>query len=136
MFQQQQQQHKRKTIFHIEERVKEEKEQNELCACKTLFEKVMKRCRKICIKDIRHTLISTKNLSNDSDEHAHRNVIVQTSLNLVLDDKYEFCGVGCAQVVNTYSKEFATSCAVSSSKNKAQEDAFKKVLERLEPLIS
>jgi hypothetical protein len=128
----QQQQNKRKGMESIEE--KEEKKQRRLRECKTLFEGVMKRCRKMSIKDVKHTVLSTKEAPKEKGECWE--VIAQTSLTVMLDEKYEFSGVSCVQTEMPFSKGFVTNCALSTSCRSAEEDAFKKIYERLAPLES
>jgi hypothetical protein len=120
------------TTKNMEKEGEEKKIQKKLSKSKLLFEEVMKRCRRMNIKDVKHSVLSSKRIPNVNFEDECWEILVQTSLIVNLDERYEFSGIGYAQMVMPYSRGIVTNYALSSSSKSAEEDAFKKILERLE----
>jgi hypothetical protein len=106
-----------------------------LSKSKILFNEVLKRCRRMSFKDVKHSVLSLKNRTVNGNGLCWE-VIVSTSLVVVLDNTREFIGYGSVQIKMLSNVGTIINHAFSLSCKNAEEDAFKKIHSLLDPLES
>jgi hypothetical protein len=102
---------------------------------KLLFNQVMKRCRVMRIVDVKHSVLNAKNCSLNGKGNCW-DVLVSSSLSIILDNTYQFTGIACVQIKTLCNLGTTLNYAFSTSCKNAEEDVFKKIVEKLDPLES